>query len=1390
MSKKLLSAVLAIAMVVSLCASLFTVGTSAATSYESDREALKESIVELFVKGPTVNETVIKYLIDTGVLTVVYDCNGNAITTEEEIERNKVFNVAYSVCSKDGKVYTTETGKADGTDVRYFLNDAGLLKSYDKYLSAWKKLCSSAGEGLGGEIIGSAANFTTDDSIALREITSYILYYAASAYYYGQDADELIVDSTFNAGRNNVVKSATKLVKDLISDLKKEIGAKTDKPANYADAYTEWTTWYHNNAYNPNYGVNPYGSSNYDEVLVNNWASILQGYNGYAFPIWYSFADMRADTTVAPLLNVFERLYRAAQTNNVEKVLYYDFVTGQKAELENAWNALCNALLAKYQWTKPTAASASEQIKAYHDMLKVVEFYDKYISDAYQNIYTSANQELLANVAMAKLVADFTGDSAIKIYAIGADYFNNLATAIVNGIAALDPAAAGLALVDSDIKEGTDLINEAQALLSYYSSWASSSNSSYKEAWNSLNEAVTDLKVMLPYDASSAAIYTIKANTSDATLDLDGSTKNTSNSAIVVTFTPNYFAFVRFVAKLEAALADMVSAIATYNNNIENLDKVQSSSSLDKAALKEVLLKYDFLAGLNLGYDKTFDKVYILWSEDVFFELYLYFCSQFIAGIVTSDSNLSYDTGDILSSDIDDKQAADQYGLFCEMFYEAIVIFNEEKQASDTEHFSNVKFKTSSWDWTTGTIGGEVNGYAAIAEKLVNFLPYITAELEEIINLYAFISDELARHFGFGEVLFGWYEGSNKDDYLTDEHYPDFKTPANYPGFETKTITSINSLNEWFEDHFGESLTDILDSLADSSTMDLSSAIKNFVKEYLDEIKAIVEMIYIGKEVTVVSAGEYYEAMMAYYELYALCHALDNDSNYKVEDSYVNASILNDAYNTFIKEIKDLLTDERGDKLVDEFVADVIDWKNTSFVKHDDEIANEPWFLYEKLNEADMWKALTLPEDAAEPYLYYTFTLAHVAEHEFGGNKYENGAQFTATIYNPLKNKSKALDKYNVSGYDREWSEKFAEIRKVAGYVLELIDVKDGSEIDSDIPLWYVLNVITALDDVLDEQDEHTTSAIEAYKVANLYSVIESASDKSVYDYITDTEEGAAVWAAYEAAYAAAIAAKYDLRMPKSEIDDVVAKLNAAVEALELVKKPESSSTTADLEAKIVEAEALLARADDLDTAAKVKAVENLKTAITDAKQFLVNFKYETAYNNSYDIDAQIADVQAAIDNVDDLLYFADDLAAYLGFVANAAKVNEALYTADSYAAFVLAYEAAKEVAAVTDYKASVYVAAKASVSAAYQALAFIPEPEMTKTFEAAVAKLAELKAVSTEGYTAESVAAFEAAVDALEAGIEEVADDDVLLELIANAYIAKAQLASVEIKNPITCDD
>ena len=547
----------------------------------------------------------------------------------------------------------------------------------------------------------------------------------------------------------------------------------------------------------------------------------------------------------------------------------------------------------------------------------------------------------------------------------------------------------------------------------------------------------------------------------------------------------------------------------------------------------------------------------------------------------------------------------------------------------------------------------------------------------------------------------------------------------------------------------------------------------------------------IEGDYTVVTSGVYYDMMQNYFKLVALCSYNVNAGGYAPKyETKATAASLNAARKAFIDSVKVLLTDDRGDELVDEFIADVISWVNTKYTGED--ATNNSWELVEKLEtifgEADDCKALTLPTDAAEPYLYFNFTLAHVVGHDYAANKYNkaNGG-FDARILDPLKDKSKASDNYPVSGYDTEWVANFKTIREKAGYVLDLID---GAEIKSDIPLYYVLAVLEQLDAVLDTADEHTVDVLAAYKAAVLDPAIAAAQGKNMYDYTYDTDAGAKVWANYEAAYAAAVAAKYNTRMPKSEIDTIVETLNKALESLVLVKKPDSAATIADLEAKIVAGEALLAKADDLDTANKVARVNDLKAAIAAAKQAIVDLKYVTNYNK-YDIQANINAIQTAMDNVVASQTFADDLNSYLTFILNAVQLYYAEYTEESFNALVAVWQEAQKLATDDSLNASAYVAAKAKVAAAYQALEYKPAPEapaMTKTFEAAVAKLAELKAVATTGYTAESVAAFNAAVAALEAGIEDVAADDALLELITNAYLAKAGLAAV-VENPTTCD-
>ncbi|MBE6891086.1 MAG: hypothetical protein E7481_03555 [Ruminococcaceae bacterium] len=1502
MSKKILSAVLAIAMVVSLCASLFTVGASAATNYEADRAALKEAIQELFIKGPSVSEETIDFLTDAGVLTAYHN------TTLEEIARNKVFKV-----NDPGTC-----GCGCNTD---YINNDGKYDAEDDY-------------------------FVKADSELSTEIDA-LLQEAATAYYFGQNADELIVDASFNEGRNEIVKEQLKAIEAYMEDLVDEIGAKTDKPADYAALYTEWVSKYHKDGgqYNPNFGINPYGNLEYDEV---DWFKILQGYAGNTLG-WVSFDTIRADAAKANLLNVFERLYRAAQTTTLEGVLFYDFVTGKKAELENAWNALINSLKTQIKWDLPAVGSVAEDIKAFNTMKKVIEFFDAYIVDAYLNIYTSTDAALLSNITMAKSVYEFVkgqddAKEAMFISAIGgAAYFNKITNDLISGIAALNPAASNLALTNADIANGVKLVNDAQQLVNAYANVEAfaTNGKAYNAQFVALKNAIAAFKVLLPYDAESYASYVVSGDVSVGVKDINGTEIKATNSTSIA-FVPNYFAYTRYMIALNEALENYVAAIEAYNGALASLGKVElNATNVDKANLSNALVAYDFLVGELVTVADGVAK-----SDADFAAIASGITKEFVAKIVLIDRETA-------NGVIDDKAVA-QYNAFKAMYGDAFEKHND----------SNFKNEPA-YDWKTESVNYSATGsYTKIAEELIAMLPYLTADLEELINIYSYEANVLANYFGIPAVVLGG-------------DLADYQNPANYIGFAEKTfdtlayekatvadvlayladllgadvevylegydtidnetvkeiLAEINGVIAWYNENLAgtyelpeivittHDIEDMIDyyieneaavkaeidaaiaeveaqidaimaeleskpayavgaaSIAyglinlynavygDGSVVEeeviinsileaeaqieaifadleakLSSdltaeelvALLKLVNDILDwynaniagvyelpEIEELNEDVYaisgyfaaediwaaiaekagadtetdfflkVEGDYTVVTSGVYYDMMQNYFKLVALCAQNVNVEGYKPSyETKATAASLNAARKAFIDSVKVLLTDDRGDELVDEFISDVISWVNTKYTGSD--ATNNSWELVEKLEkifgEADDCKALTLPTDAAEPYLYFNFTLAHVVSHDYAANKYNkaNGG-FEDRILEPLKDKSKASEDYNVSGYDTEWVANFKTIREKAGYVLDLID---GDEIKSDIPLYYVLGVLEQLDAILDTADEHTVDVLAAYKAAVLDPAIAAAQGKNMYDYTIDTDAGAKVWANYEAAYAAAVAAKYNTRMPKSEIDTIVETLNKALESLVLVKKPDSAATIADLEAKIVAGEALLAKADDLDTANKVARVNDLKAAIAAAKQAIVDLKYVTNYNK-YDIQANINAIQTAMDNVVASQTFADDLNSYLTFILNAVQLYYAEYTEESFNALVAVWQEAQKLATDDSLNASAYVAAKAKVAAAYQALEYKPAPEapaMTKTFEAAVAKLAELKAVATTGYTAESVAAFNAAVAALEAGIEEVAADDALLELITNAYLAKAGLAAV-VTNPTTCD-
>ncbi|MBO5300549.1 MAG: hypothetical protein J6B51_10840, partial [Clostridia bacterium] len=79
MSKKIISAILVMAMVISMSATalLSSVGAAAETDYEADRTTLKASIQNLVTYGPALEENTIILLKQTGILTFNDDLNCN-----------------------------------------------------------------------------------------------------------------------------------------------------------------------------------------------------------------------------------------------------------------------------------------------------------------------------------------------------------------------------------------------------------------------------------------------------------------------------------------------------------------------------------------------------------------------------------------------------------------------------------------------------------------------------------------------------------------------------------------------------------------------------------------------------------------------------------------------------------------------------------------------------------------------------------------------------------------------------------------------------------------------------------------------------------------------------------------------------------------------------------------------------------------------------------------------------------------------------------------------------------------------------------------------------------------------------------------------------------------
>ncbi|MBQ2882141.1 MAG: hypothetical protein IJE40_07700, partial [Clostridia bacterium] len=733
MSKKILSAVLAIAMMLSMCTGLMT---SAASDYEADRDALQAAISELYLKGPSISDYAQDYVVE----------QSGAVSWQTVKDRNKVFaSYFHGDVDNEPQTLISNDGKLDGNNPNYF------IKPNTTIPAAYAGYAQYAYSGSNGQINGV-------DKSEIGKVAEGIILYAVSAWMYGKTPDMEGVDPEFNVARNNVVKNATAVVKGFIAFLRGEAGAYAfndmtaadeNKPTAYAEIAWAWRQQYAYK-YNANYGINPF--EDLDETLFNEWWTILVGNNlvaSLAFPGWYTFEEMRANSTVAPLLNSFERLYRAAQTVKLNGVLFYEFMTGTKVELENAWKALVDALLAKYTFNKPEGVSAVEAVKAVHTLIEVVRFYDLYISDAYQNIYTSVDKELLSNVAFAKMLIDWINNNSNPIaivYFMGVDYFTEMTNKIIAGIAALDPSTSNLALSDAEIDAGVALINQAQVLLDAWKFWGNKSvETAERNVYDALASAVKALKVMLPYDAASKAVYVLAANSTDlVSYDFDGTKLTKKNNAATIEFAPNFFAYVRFLDNLNAAFSAFNSQIRVWNANLETLDPVGIVNKYDHYPLYYVLKDYAHLAGCWPTFSgDTYERIWYTNDcdgvDDVkFLEILRGLIWPVIAGEDRDHTN-----------GIDDDYAYDQMETFAAMYREAAAGYHKLNYGfyATSKYFSDVSFAGNSWNWQTGKIEGLKNGYAVVADRLLNMVSYLTVDGAELVNIYKYVSHTLYVHF-------------------------------------------------------------------------------------------------------------------------------------------------------------------------------------------------------------------------------------------------------------------------------------------------------------------------------------------------------------------------------------------------------------------------------------------------------------------------------------------------------------------------------------------------------------------------------------------------------------------------------------------------------------------
>jgi hypothetical protein len=411
----------------SATALLSSVGAAAETDYEADRTTLKTMLQEFVVEGPKLADETIDYLKTLGILT----WDGDNSRYKELHNRNEFWK------NYGGDSNYTYFFKGTGDDfAKNFVTEGAKKDIFANTNEAWLTT--------GGKYIDLAvANIST------------VIEYAASAWYFGKEANDANPDATFNAGRNAIVKKAISMINTVLGLLKAEVGANNDKPAAYeaefnGQYYRGFATT--SKAYNQSIGFNPYffileqqvtedgnyyGKNYYED---NYYGSILGQYTVR----WYTFAEAREIDKEGVF--AFENAIRTMAIDNCAGVLFYDFINDKNTPFLDIVKSLFENLVGKVE-ADFVDVDIDNQIKAFLKLKLIVEnIYDLYIKDVYNNIYSATAAELLNDVLYAKRVIDFIekDNTNYKLVALTFADFETLIADILAGINAVAPRAEQL----------------------------------------------------------------------------------------------------------------------------------------------------------------------------------------------------------------------------------------------------------------------------------------------------------------------------------------------------------------------------------------------------------------------------------------------------------------------------------------------------------------------------------------------------------------------------------------------------------------------------------------------------------------------------------------------------------------------------------------------------------------------------------------------------------------------------------------------------------------------------------------------------------------------------------------------------------------------------------